>query len=97
MFIAIVTNYWGRGETKEAAIKAASRAGFGRITKKTQMVVYRTEDPEPEADCIDGSLRVRFGTAWETVERRNLPPLPTNGKLRSSNVTTKRGASQNVR
>lgn len=42
-YIAIIPNYWGRGDTIEAAQQQVRKEG-GRITKRTKLKVYRVSD-----------------------------------------------------
>lgn len=70
-YIAIIPNYWGKADTREAAIRNARKAGAS-ITRRTPLAVYEVEDDEASVDPISGGIYAKRGTRVERIEGRNL-------------------------
>ena len=69
-YIAIGPNCWGRGETKEAAMRNCAKAGPGMRTLKKHYLLYEVDD-EAEVEEVFGGIRTPAGrTPARLVENR---------------------------
>lgn len=68
MFICVGPNCWGKGDTKEVAMKNCAKAGHGMRMLKKHYLVY--EGPEDmDVNDIDGRVRSYIGPI-KVVEKK---------------------------
>ena len=69
IFIVVVPNYWGIGNTIDEAKRNCERAGAGKIRKRTPRVIAITDDTNAYVDGVDGSIYHAKGAMFEVIER----------------------------